>query len=171
MNQPACEIYEARCEVADRSRFLRELRAIADEYRTSVVVFDAARMAGREHVTAALHHAWRSFYEGTPIANSFEMEALLFAAGTRQTSVASGFGIREGATEAYVCICPPAQGAYDALKQLVTFVNEDWEEIDEEKRDRLMKLFAITPQELEVVGTEKFRDLVLERVALLEVYR
>jgi hypothetical protein len=34
-----------------------------------------------------------------------------------------------------------------------------------------MELFGITVEEIEVVGISRLQDLVLERVALLEVYR
>ena len=39
------------------------------------------------------------------------------------------------------------------------------------KRSRLADLFDITPEEFQVVGVDRFRELVLERVALLDVYR
>jgi KEOPS complex subunit Cgi121 len=53
----------------------------------------------------------------------------------------------------------------------VTFVDGDWEELDPAKRARLAILFSITAEEIAVVGEARFRDLVLERVALLDVYR
>jgi KEOPS complex subunit Cgi121 len=62
-------------------------------------------------------------------------------------------------------------GVRDRLAGLVTFVGGDWESIDPAKRARLAELFGITPEEILVVGEARFRDLVLERVALLDVYR
>ena len=46
-----------------------------------------------------------------------------------------------------------------------------WEDIDPEKMKRLMNLFSITEDEIDIVGKERFRELVLERVALLDVYK
>jgi len=171
MGSPACDIFQARFEIAGKRRFLDEIRAIADGSGTHIIFFDADAVAGREHVEAALRHAWRSYVHGTPIANSFEMEALLFAAGTRQCSAATGFGIHEGENRAYICICPPSAAAADRLGALVTYVEEDWEMITPEDRERLMALFSVTPEEVEAVGVHRFRELVIERVALLEVYR
>jgi tRNA threonylcarbamoyladenosine modification (KEOPS) complex Cgi121 subunit len=34
-----------------------------------------------------------------------------------------------------------------------------------------MKLFSITPEELGAAGDDQLQEIVLERVALLEVYR
>ncbi|MDD2473422.1 MAG: KEOPS complex subunit Cgi121, partial [Methanoculleus sp.] len=108
---------------------------------------------------------------GEAIANSIEMEALLYAAGTRQCQVAATFGIHPGENGSYIAVCPPAPGVRDRLAGLVTFVDGDWEELDPAKRARLAILFSITAEEIAVVGEARFRDLVLERVALLDVYR
>lgn len=167
----ACEVYRAVFTIDDKIGFLNEIREIADEFETHIILFDADRLAGRDHVEAALRHAWRSWTRGDPIANSIEMEALLYAAGTRQCQVAAFFGIHPGVNRAYVAVCPPAPGVRERLADCVTFVNEDWEEIDPAKRERLAELFSITPEEVLVVGEERFRELVLERVALLDVYR
>jgi KEOPS complex subunit Cgi121 len=99
------------------------------------------------------------------------MEVLLYAAGSRQCSVATRFGIHQGWNRAYLCICPPDTRVWDLLRPQLTEVHDDWEQIDAEKAGRLMALFSITPEELRVVGAGGIRDLVLERVALLEVYR
>jgi len=171
MAEPACDIYQAVFTVDENVSFLEKVRGIADEYRTHIILFDADRLAGRDHVAAALRHAWRSWTGGEPIANSIEMEALLYAAGTRQCQVAAFFGIRPGVNRAYVAVCPPAPGVRERLADCVMFVDEDWEEIDPAKRERLAELFSITPEEVLVVGEERFRELVLERVALLDVYR
>ncbi|MDV2481078.1 hypothetical protein F8E02_03445 [Methanoculleus sp. Wushi-C6] len=171
MTEIACEIYQAVFTVDDNIRFLKEIRKIADATGTHIILLDADRLAGRKHVEAALRHARRSWEGGEPIANSFEMETLLYAGGTRQCQVGSSFGVHPGENRSYLAVCPPAPGVRERLAGLVTFVEEDWEAIDPAKRERLAALFSITEREIAVVGEERFRDLVLERVALLDVYR
>ncbi|HOB17743.1 MAG TPA: KEOPS complex subunit Cgi121 [Candidatus Methanoculleus thermohydrogenotrophicum] len=171
MTEAVCDIYQAVFTVDDNADFLRRIRRIANEYKTHIIFFDTDRLAGRDHVEMALRHAWRSWTSGEPIANSIEMEALLYAAGTRQCQVAAFFGIHPGVNRAYVAVCPPMPGIRERLVDLVTFVDEDWEEIDPAKQVRLADLFGITPEEIQAVGAERFRELVLERVALLDVYR
>jgi KEOPS complex subunit Cgi121 len=169
--ETACDIYQAVVAIGDNVGFLRKVREIADACGTHIILLDADRLAGREHVEAALRHACRSWEGGEPIANSFEMETLLYAAGTRQCQVGSSFGVHTGENRSYVAVCPPAPGVRDLLAGLVTFVDEDWEALDPAKRARLGDLFGITEKEVAVVGEDRFRDLVLERVALLDVYR
>ena len=103
--EPACDIFPAVFAVDENIRFLRRIRRIADEHRTHIILFDADRLAGRAHVEAALRHAWRSWAGGNPIANSIEMEALLYAAGTRQCQVAASFGIHPGLNRSYIAVC------------------------------------------------------------------
>jgi tRNA threonylcarbamoyladenosine modification (KEOPS) complex Cgi121 subunit len=44
--------------------------------------------------------------------------------------------------------------------------------MDHKKRERLMQIYEITPEELETLDKgERLADLVLERVALLNVLR
>ncbi len=166
-----CDIRQAVFCTEDPARFVRELRRIAQTFGVSIVSFDAEKMAGRAHVEAALWHARRSCSRGASIANSFEMEALLYAAGTRQCALASEFGVHAGQNRAYIAICPPSPPAAAALQELVDMVEEDWETLSSEKSVRLADLFGITLQELEVAGPDRIPELVLERVALLDVLK
>jgi KEOPS complex subunit Cgi121 len=166
-----CDIMQARFFVDDELRILERLRTIADRFGVRIVIFNAEYMAGAAHVVTALEHAQRSFYDENPIANSFEMEALLFAAGSRQVVDAVRFGIHHGENAGYICVCPPDAGARDTLGDVVGYVREDWEAIDDAKKAHLMGLFGVTPEELETVGEERLGELICERVALLAVYR
>ena len=165
------EIRTAIFRVSGCSRFLSKLRAVATGHATRIICFNADMMAGRAHVEAAMVRALRSVRAGTAISSSLEMEALLYASGSRQCSTAERFGIHEGENRAYVCLCPPDNAAAHDLSVLMEFVDEDWETLSDQKTERLTEAFGITPGELTAAGIGRFRDLVLERVALLEVYR
>jgi KEOPS complex subunit Cgi121 len=166
-----CDIRQASLHVDDEGRFLAGIRQVSMDYASVIVLLNADNIAGRAHVESAIRHAFRACKEKTCISNSLEMEVLLYAAGSRQCSVATRFGIQQGWNQVYVCICPPDTRVWDLLCPQLTEVQEDWELIDAEKAGRLMQLFSITPEELRVAGAGGIRDLVLERVALLEVYR
>ena len=165
------EIRAAVFRVSGCSRFLGRIREVAAARDTRIVCFNADMMAGRAHAAAALTRALRATRAGTAISDSLEMEALLYAAGNRQCSAAVRFGLHEGGNRAYVCTCPPSDAAFRDLSVFMEFVEENWDALDGEKRDRLMEAFGITGEELRAAGTGRLADLVLERVALLEVYR
>jgi len=173
MNSPeiSCEIRSALFDVTDRDSFLLAVRTIASDNGTAVICFNADNLAGKRHAEAALRFALRSQKAGMLIANSFEMEALLYASGSRQCSVASSFGVQAGKNRAYICCCPACDTVWEALAPLVRFVDEDWDTITPERREKLKELFTIPDEEIAAAGESRFADLVLERVALLEVYR
>ena len=171
MNPYRCDIRTISLYVDDERQFLAGIRRVSMDHASVVVLLNADNMAGIAHVKSAIMHAFRAWKEKTCISNSLEMEILLYAAGSRQCTVATRFGIRQGWNRVYLCICPADNTVWDLLCPHVTELHEDWELIDPEKARRLMKLFSITPEELAVAGAGGIRDLVLERVALLEVYR
>jgi KEOPS complex subunit Cgi121 len=165
------EIRQARVVIKDRYAFLRTIQEIARVYSIHIVCFDADKMAGWDHAEAAIQHAQRSFFSGKPISNSFEMEALLFAAGSRQCQVASLFGIRDGENTLFVCSYPANENVWKDLSPYMHFVEEKCDDLAPDKVARLESLFSITPEELEVVGRDRIKDLILERIALLYVNR
>jgi KEOPS complex subunit Cgi121 len=163
------EIRAAVVTISDRNALLAILREIARVHTTHIVCFDAEKMAGLPHAELALRYAARSFFSGDPISNSFEMEALLYAAGTRQCAMAATWGIHEGENLLYICCCPASAGAWEELARHIHFVDESWDNINSEKTTRLMDLFGITAEEMEAAGADQIGALVRERVALLEV--
>jgi KEOPS complex subunit Cgi121 len=165
------EIRLARMTIDDRDAFLRMIQGIARLYSIHIVCFDADKMAGLDHAKAAIQHAQRSFFSSKPISNSFEMEALLFAAGSRQCQVAALFGIQEGENTMFVCSYPVNENVWKDLSHHMHFVEEKCNDMTPDKEARLVSLFSITQEELEVVGRYRIKDLILERIALLYVNR
>ena len=165
------EIRKARVTIDDRNQFLGIIQGIGRLHSLYIVCFDADKMAGRDHAKAAIHHSQRSFFSGKPISNSFEMEALLFAAGTRQCQEAASFGIKEGENTMFVCSYPANEHVWSDLSRHMNFVDEMCDDMTPQKAERLVSLFNITREELEVVGRDRIIDLIFERVALLSVNR
>jgi KEOPS complex subunit Cgi121 len=173
MGTITCEIRAATCIIDDKSSFLRRLQEVARQFHVHIICFNADLLVGRRHAEAAVHYAVRSFESGDSISNTLEMEALLYAAGSRQCNVAASFGIHEGENRLWVCCYPPSGGVWEALAPILSFrAGLDWDEIDKKKQDSLMQLFGITDEELNSLeSTDRIVDLVLERVALLQVLR
>jgi KEOPS complex subunit Cgi121 len=166
------DIRAALCTVHDRTALLQDLRSIAADHDTRIICFNADMLAGRVHAVSAVERAARAFEEGSNISNNLEMECLLYAAGSRQCSVAATFGIHDGENRMYICCYPVRANVWAALEPFFRFVPGGLDTIDPDKRVQLMKTFSITPEELAAAGgIERIVDLVLERVALLQVLR
>ena len=168
-----CEIRAALCSIDDKRSFLLILKTIAQQFETHIICFDADMLAGRRHAESAVLHAVRSFGEGNEISNTLEMEALLYAAGSRQCNIAASFGLHEGENRLWVCCYPSGTEVWDALTTVLQVQEEGFrEDLDQKKREKLMKIFEITPEELDSLDNkDRIADLVLERVALLDVLR
>jgi KEOPS complex subunit Cgi121 len=172
MKPDTCIIHQVRLNISDPDEFLKYIRGIGECNRVNIILFNADRMAGRAHAESAIAHAFRAFRGGYAISNSVEMESLLYAAGSRQCQQGTGFGVKTGQNRVYLCICPGNKRVQNELQRIGVYCDdEDWELLSEEKQTLLMELFGITAEEIGVVGISRIQDLVLERVALLEVYR
>jgi KEOPS complex subunit Cgi121 len=167
----ACDVLAATCFIEDRVAFLHKIRTIAESFDTRIICFNADMLAGKRHARTALHHAVRSFRNGSMVSNTLEMEALLFAAGSRQCSVAASFGVHDGDNTLLVCCYPTREGIWNALIPPLNITNQGGDVINPQKRAYLMELFGITEEEIATSSGDRLTDLVLERIALLEVYR
>jgi KEOPS complex subunit Cgi121 len=167
------EIRAALCSIDDKSGFLLMLKVVARRFDTHIICFNADMLAGRWHAESAVLHAVSSFECGDAISNTLEMEALLYAAGSRQCNVAASFGIHAGENRLWVCCYPSSDRIWDALTPVLQFCDANaWDGIDHKKREYLMEIYEITPEELATLDSkDRFADLVLERVALLKVMR
>jgi KEOPS complex subunit Cgi121 len=166
------DIRTARCTINDRAAFLRDLRAITTDYETHVICFNADLIAGRVHAAVAVSRAVQAFQEGVAISNTLEMESLLFASGSRQCSIAADFGIHVGENRLFICCFPVRKPIWAVLESLLQITDENWDAIDPKKRETLMKTFVISPEEIAAAGgDDRIIDLILERVALLQVIR
>jgi KEOPS complex subunit Cgi121 len=167
----ACDVRTATCFIDNQIAFLQKIRSIAESFNTHIICFNAGMLAGKQHARKALRHAVRSFHNGLMVSNTLEMEALLFAAGSRQCSVAALFGVHNGENSMFVCCYPTRDGIWDALTPLMDVTDEIQDHIDPHKRAYLMKLFGITEEEIATCSGDCITELVLERIALLEVSR
>ena len=163
------EIRQFSFQVRDIGSFLSWLRDLSNRNGVLIVCFNADLMAGQEHVISAMFHAKRAMKKGTCISSSFEIEALLYAAGSRQCQDAAKFGVHLGSNNCYLCIYPVNPLVLSELQTVMTTSIEDWERMTDEKKNILIPLFGITDDEMAVTGGDRIQDLVLERVALLEV--
>jgi KEOPS complex subunit Cgi121 len=136
-----------------------------------IVCLDADRMAGRRHVKSAVQHGLRAWRERSAIADSLEMEILLYAGGTRQTSIGRNYGVRPDTRNLYLCFIPSSDEAITEMGQWVRYIDNYREGWSEERLQKLADLFGITREECETVGKDRMEDLVIERVALLDVYK
>jgi KEOPS complex subunit Cgi121 len=171
------KIVGARGNIKDVDDFLKQIVNFAREHRVIIQVFDADVVYGKNHLISATEHAVRAFERKTNTTNSLVMEILLYASGERQLKLAiSKMGIRTGKGNiAFVFIgnIKDAEGKIsdhliDELLELVSLKRND--KVLEGNEETLRK-FGISENEINTVTKAKYGDLILEKVAMVDIIK
>lgn len=144
--------------------FMREILERAQREGAEVLVLDGELVFGIDHLRAALYHARRAMAEGSNSSQSLAMETLLYASGERQLSTAiEKMSVDEGTTEVVVA----------QLSEQPVRAEDFWMPLLEESGfpvERLLR-FGLTPVELSTVSGRRPEELVLEKVAAVDVMK
>ncbi len=153
--------------VSDVKETIAQVNAVAEKTDSTVVLFDAEKIAGFSHIESAVMHAKRSFAEGKQIARSLSMEILVYASGQRQCSLAAKFGLHAGENSVYVLVLDgDEERAADFVREIVKECKPF-----SPNEERLKEEFEITDAEMESAGENKIEELVIERVALVDAWK
>ncbi len=160
-------ILEGTIFIDNMEDFLDRIKKISKEKNITIQALDADKLAGEEHIRFAVEKAMNSFKAGTNIANDLAKEIMLYASGTRQISKAMRLGIHKGKNN----IALVAVGKEPDLSAFNEIKPEHVLEYNVSKKNLIREVFNITVEEIEAVGEEKIPELVLERVALVDVIK
>lgn len=159
--------------ITDLESFLRKLSDIGRTHNATVQALNADLISGSRHLLFAVGKAIRSFGSGRNTANNLGMEIMLYASGNLQIGRALGMGVRNGINRVAVVVAGKngVDGAISEVNEMLDFVDPGVLEYSKAKQDSLLELFNITHDELDAVGESKMPELVLERVALVDVIK
>lgn len=151
----------ARGGPIDPKRLLEKLKVHG---RGEVLVMDADMVCGREHLLSAVTHAARSFARGSNSCNDMAMETMLFASGERQISKAQRKMAPKENSERLALVL--FDSSEEESLRLASLVRDD--SVLACTPDKVIA-FGITRRELDTAGEGHAADLVLERVAFVEI--
>lgn len=155
----------ARGRIEDPEDILRRAAAWAKERRGEIMVADARAVFGRDHLESAILHAERAKDRGTMSTRSLSMETLLYLSGHRQIGDAlAAAGIRRG-TAAIALVVFGEVRAAEAVEALGWSL--DAEVLETASKDPAV--LGLSGKELTTIPKERWSDLALERVALLDI--
>ena len=161
-----------RMTVDDVDELLEELARIDSKRGTVSQIFDASRIAGKEHLLHAARLALIAQATGKNFASSLNIELACWVAGERQINRAFGkVGVRKGSMAVTVLTIGKTRFAVkcaqsDVVRELHIKRDDDVVEFVPKKIAALLKVFSIPKRELEIAD---IRKLVLERIALLSL--
>ena len=161
------QILEGTVFIEDTEKFLNKLKRISKEKSIVIQALDADKLAGEEHLRFAVEKAVNSFKAGRNIANDLAKEIMLYAAGTRQINKAMRLGVHAGENN----VALVGIGDDIDLSEFNDITPKTVIRYDKSKNNVLIEIFNITEEEIEAVGDDKIPELVLERVALVDVIK
>jgi len=157
------------------------LKSISSDPEISVQIFRAESVAGYEHLLTAAYLSVKAWAARRNLAKSPAIEVLLYASGKRQIKEAiTRVGVTEGSRGWVVIALSNSRTKLNAArKAIMHYGSEDGHlvELTEDKFPFLVDRYGITRDELAVAEqlstskSEALKSLVLERVALSELYR
>jgi len=163
------QIIGCRGKIESAEKFIKDARDYVSKFHSGGEVLlqflNADKILGQEHIYSAIEHAHRAFERKKNISSTMAMEILIYAAGESQISNAlAKIGLKDGCER----IAVVADGKLD-INGLLAHLNlkKDDEVLD--YKDFKLREFGISENEISTVGKKKLKDLVLERVAMVDV--
>jgi KEOPS complex subunit Cgi121 len=168
------KIVGAKGNITDIDKFLKQVVSFAQSNKIMIQTFNADLIYGENHIISAVEHAIRAMNQKTNTTNSLEMEILLYASGERQLKLAiPKMGVKKGKANIVLVLIKDTNGKISdrmigELLELLSFNRDD--EVIEGDESKLKK-FGISKDEMKTVTKAKYGDLILEKVAMVDIIK
>jgi KEOPS complex subunit Cgi121 len=166
------KIFGSKGKISDVDIFLKKISDFSKKNNVIIQSFNADLIFGKNHLISSVKHAKRAFEDKTNTCNSIEMEILLYASGKRQLKHAiPKMGVKKGNSSVVFVILDERKKDDDLIKNLL--------ETTEFKRDdkviqgdiNTLKKFGFKNNEIKTVSKDKYGDLILEKVAMVDIIK
>lgn len=165
------KIVGAKGNIQSIDEFLKKVDRITKDYKIIIQVFDADVIYGKNHLISAVDHAIRAIDRKTNTTNSLAMEILLYSSGERQLKIAiPKMGVKKG----------KAKIAFVFIQDSITdqLISDILEQLSLDRNDYVLegnidtiKKFGISENELNTVEKSKYGNLILEKVAMVDIIK
>lgn len=172
------EVIGAKGNIQNINLFFKQILTLSKEYKITIQAVNADMIYGKNHLTSASEHAIRAFKQKKNSTNSLAMEILLYSSGERQIQRAlQKVGVKKGKVNiAFVLVGGVKEEInekipdkiIDKILETLNLIRDN--KVLEGNIDTLRK-FGITQQELTTVPENKQRNLILEKVAMVDVIK
>ncbi len=171
------KIIGCKGKINDIEKALGITQQYEKKYRIALQLLNPHLIYGKDHIESAVKHAIRAFREKRNTSHSLSLEILLYASGKTQLKDAIEFmGIKK--TGPYVTICvgkTRVSGSENSIPQgidkLITDLKLEKDNSVLNENKEILYRFGITDTELKTVDKSMYQDLILERVAMVDVFK
>lgn len=165
------EVFGAEGEIKDIEKFLEEIQSFSEKNDLIIQVFNADMVYGKLHLLSAAEHAIRAEKNDSMSSNSLSMEILLYASGERQLKNAiPKMGANKGKSKiAFVLIS--GKENFDSFKNLLELLGLNRNDKVLEGNKNILKKFGFSDLQIQTVSKDKYGDLILEKVAMVDIIK
>jgi len=165
------EIIGAEGKISNIEVFLKKTQEFSKKNNIKIQSFDAELIFGKDHLTSSYNHAKRAFKNKTNTSPDIEMELLLYSSGERQLKKAiPKMGVKkEKSRIVFAFINNKIEDKI--LKDFLELFNLKRNDKIIEGNINTLKKFGIKDNEIKTVKEEKYGDLILEKVALVDIIK
>lgn len=158
-------VWQSEVGPGEARELMQKMLGDASAKGVEILVADGEMVFGREHIASAVFHARRAIDEGRNSSDSLAMETLLYASGERQLSSAiSKMSVSDETTAVAMVLL--SGGDFDGKERGGALSAA----ASAPRTERLIR-YGITREELGTVRPERRGDLVLEKVAAVDLIK
>ncbi len=174
-----CIIFGARVTSGklQLKKIIKQVQDFSNKNDIVIQLFNADFIFGKDHLYTAYKHAKRAFDQDKAIAKTLDMEILLYVAGEYQIKNAlAKVGISENTTNLAFILVGSGEIQEEKIDNLLNALSSN--DLKLERDDDVLTgdkdvltAFGISEIELEAIPEERWLELVLEKVALLDILK
>jgi KEOPS complex subunit Cgi121 len=169
------DIISGQIQIDNVNTFMDKLQTFSSSDIT-VQAFNAKMIFGKQHLFSAVHHTIRAKNQNRLITHSLSMELLLYASGERQLKHAiPKMGVTEDMKSIVILIMYLRKHCHDIKEKLLKMLTHSYSFTEDPRvlnsDVQSLHLFGITDEELQTIPKDKYQDLILEKVALVDIIK
>lgn len=166
------EIIGAKGKIDNVDDFLKKVKDFSLEKDVKIQIFNADLIYGKNHLLSAYEHSDRAFKTNTNTTNSLEMEIILYAAGERQIKLAiPKIGIKNGDSNIAIILIKNKNFQTKLIDELLLRLSLIQDDSVLLSNINTLNKFGIKNAELDTISELEYEDLILEKVALVDILK
>jgi len=166
------KIFGAEGKISNVDSFLKKINDFSKEKNILIQLFDAEYIYNKNHIISSYEHAKRAFENKTNTCNSLEMEILLYASGERQLKIAiPKIGVKKGDASIIFIMIKTKNNLDKIVDTYIDFLGLKRNDNLLKGDINTLKKLGFKDREIKTVSKDKYSDLVLEKVSMVDIIK
>jgi KEOPS complex subunit Cgi121 len=160
-------IIGTRGTIKDVDSILEKAYTFSKKNKVEIQLIDADMICGKIHLLSAVGHAKRSFGARKNTCTTLSKEILLYASGERQIKNAlKKMGIKKDTKRIVIIVIGNCN-----IKALLESIDFTIDNSVLDKKIEVLQKFRISKKEIDSIIKSRIYDLILEKVAMIDVMK